>query len=309
MEKKVPSYLEFTKREKNGIVICIIIILLLLWIPNLYEKIYPAKFPPKEELVDVNLKLDSNFNNINPASQRKNYYDNDHSGFKKNESDNKPLTPFPFDPNKLSFEGWKQMGLKDKTIKTIMNYTSKGGKFRKPDDIKKVWGISEKQAEQLIPFVIISDKNESSIKNLQNNTSLPKKQSKSIDVNTCDSATLEQLKGIGAGFARRIIHYRDRLGGFHSIAQIAEVYGLPDSVFQKIKPLLVLSNDKIKKININTAQLEELKSHPYIRYKLANAIIQYRNQHGNFQNAEDLKKIILMDNDSYSKIINYISLR
>ncbi len=309
MERKPASnYLEFSRKEKNGIVICMAIIIFLLWLPSIYEKLNPPVLPTKDELLDAYLQTDSAAEKKQHEYYRGNHYSNDQIGNDENRTNTSSLHLFPFDPNTLSDEGWRQIGLKEKTIKTILNYTSKGGKFRKPDDIKKIWGISEKQAEQLIPFVVINEKVTATSKDYHNSNSSQKNQFKTIDINTSDSATLEQLKGVGFGLARRIINYRERLGGFYSILQIGEVFGLPDSVFQKIKPQLMLSDKNIKKININKAQLDELKAHPYIRYKLANAIIQYRNQHGNFGHTEDLKKIILMDNESYNKIINYISL-
>lgn len=306
MERKQQSnYLEFSKKERNGIIVCLLLIAFLIWLPSLYEIIFLPEIPAITHFQDSLIEIDSTLEKTN----EKWYGQTKNNKLKVSYTTDKfSLKPFAFDPNTISLDGWLKMGLREKTAKTIINYTSKGGKFRKPEDLKKIWGISEEQAEQLIPYVNIQEQETHKTINHQNVLSSKQKLVQIVDINSCDSATLEQLPFIGSGFAKRIISYRQKLGGFHSLLQIAEVYGLPDSVFQKIKPHLMLSDKKIKKININKAQLEELKSHPYIRYRLANAIIQYRNQHGNFVEKEDLKKIMLIDNESYNKIMDYISL-
>jgi competence ComEA-like helix-hairpin-helix protein len=91
------------------------------------------------------------------------------------------------------------------------------------------------------------------------------------------------------------------------VEQIGETYGLPDSTFQKIKPFLNAGAAEIKKININTATKDELKAHPYIRWNLANAIVEYRNQHGTFNSVDDLKNIALIDEEVMAKIAPYLA--
>ena len=89
---------------------------------------------------------------------------------------------------------------------------------------------------------------------------------------------------------------------------MAETFGLPDSVYRKIQPLLVNTQTEVNKININQAPTETLKAHPYIRYALANAIVQYRKQNGNFTRVEDIKKIMMVDENLYRKIAPYLAV-
>src|SRR6185436_20843184 len=103
-----------------------------------------------------------------------------------------------------------------------------------------------------------------------------------IDINTADTTAFISLPGIGSKLAVRIVTFREKLGGFYSVLQIGETFGLPDSTFQKIKQYLKLENTTIKKININTATVDELKAHPYIKWSIANPIVAYRNEHGRF---------------------------
>jgi competence ComEA-like helix-hairpin-helix protein len=129
-----------------------------------------------------------------------------------------------------------------------------------------------------------------------------------VDINTADTSAFIALPGIGNKLALRIVNFRDKLGGFYSIDQIGETYGLPDSVFRKIKPFLKFETNLVKKFNINTATKDEMKSHPYIKWNLANAIVEYRNQHGNFSSLEDLKKVSLITTEVFDKIKFYLAL-
>jgi len=116
------------------------------------------------------------------------------------------------------------------------------------------------------------------------------------------------LPGIGNKLANRIVTFREKLGGFYKIDQVGETFALPDSTFQKIKPRLILTNNSVKQININTATIDELKTHPYIRYQIGNAIIQYRTQHGSFSSIEDIKKIVLVTDEIFNKAAPYLKV-
>jgi competence protein ComEA len=221
---------------------------------------------------------------------------------------------FEFDPNTLAREGWQKLGLRDKTIATIQNYLSKGGKFRKPEDLQRVYGLFPDEYKRIAPYIRIQPKEETG-----NYQKLERKdphfvtsQKTSavryaiIDINVADTTAWIALPGIGNKLATRIVNFRDKLGGFHSISQVGETFGLPDSTFQKIKQYLKLDNPETRKININTATPEELKAHPYIRYQLANPIIAYRELHGPFGNLEQLKKIMVITNEVFDKISPYL---
>jgi len=136
----------------------------------------------------------------------------------------------------------------------------------------------------------------------------PIKKIENVEINTADSTALDALPGIGPYFARHIVMYRNKLGGFYSIEQVKEVYGLSDSTFQEIKPYLTIKAGNIHTINVNTATKEQLKAHPYIRWQLANMIVDYRNQHGKFAAIDDLKKIQLITDEVFAKIKPYLSL-
>ncbi|MBM3922533.1 MAG: helix-hairpin-helix domain-containing protein [Sphingomonadales bacterium] len=138
-----------------------------------------------------------------------------------------------------------------------------------------------------------------------------KRQARSYDptfLNSADSADLEKLPGIGPVLASRIIRYRNKLGGFYEKAQLREVYGISDSLFSLLQPLLLLtsSNALIRTIDINHICFDSLRQHPYLRWEKARAIIRYREANGPFRSEKDLRNIWTLDSLTLAKILPYI---
>jgi DNA uptake protein ComE-like DNA-binding protein len=133
-----------------------------------------------------------------------------------------------------------------------------------------------------------------------------RKRAEPFDINTADTAAFIALPGIGSKLAARIVLFRDKLGGFYDVKQVGEVYGLQDSVFRKISPMLKCDAGHIKKIDINSAEQEALKVHPYIRWQMASALVAYREQHGSFHSVEDIAKLENVDMEAVKKMMPYI---
>ena len=217
---------------------------------------------------------------------------------------------FPFDPNTAGFDDWQRLGLNEKTSKTILKYVSKGGKFYKPEDLQKIWGMPEGFYDRVKDYIQITSVTRNYPANNYESKPFVREEKKVVivNINVGDTADFIALPGIGSKLSARIIAFREKLGGFYSVEQVGETYGLPDSTFQKIKGRLQIDGNGITKINVNTATKDELKVHPYIRWNLANAIVEYRNQHGAFKSLEELKNIVLIDEVMYTKIAHYLSL-
>ncbi len=214
---------------------------------------------------------------------------------------------FEFDPNTLDANGWKKLGLRDKTINTLLNYRSKGGKFRKPEDISKIWGLRPDEAARIIPYAKIASTQSEAPKALYANAAPVAKTLTSIDINTATAYDFKNLPGIENGLQYRIIKFREKLGGFISINQVRETYGLTDSAFQLMLPYLKYGNTKITKLNINTATEVDLDAHPYISAYTAKSIALYRTQHGNFASINDLRKISAIKEDMLQKMLPYLT--
>jgi len=224
---------------------------------------------------------------------------------------------FYFDPNTLSPEGWKKLGLRDKTIRTIRNFLSKGGKFREEKDIGKIYGLAKPEVERLLPYVRLKRSNftteygrKPGIRYAKPYTRDERPMVSPVEVNTADTAAFIALPGIGSKLASRIVLFREKLGGFHSIDQVAEVYGIPDSTFQLIRSRLVMAAGlpPLKMLHINSDDADKLKQHPYVRWNIANAIVQFRHQHGPFKSIEQLQQIDLVSPAILKKLTPYVSL-
>jgi len=219
---------------------------------------------------------------------------------------------FYFDPNTATANDWAKLGIREKTINTIHNFIAKGGKFHAPEDIAKIWGLHADEIKRLMPLVRIKeDVQADKFESKQPEKVLPNKKTYPVtlvDVNAADSISLIGLPGIGPRLSQRIITFRNKLGGFYAIGQVGETFGLPDSTFQAIRQRLTINASGIRKININTATLDEMKSHPYLRFAVANSIVQYRTQHGKFSSVEDLKKIMTITEEVYDKVVPYLKV-
>jgi competence protein ComEA len=313
----ISGYLNFTKRERTGTLALLVLIAVLILLPFLFPFFIKKKNYEhdafEKEIASLTIKQ------ADTASKyhRKNY-DEDQPQYARPSEKNYAGKEqwkgelFYFDPNTLDEAGWKKLGIRDKTIATIKNYVSKGGKFNKPDDIRKIWGLNDEEKGRLEPYIKIESAAKENLYPAKNYdkpaTEKPKYTPSVIDINTADTTVFIALPGIGSKLSQRIVTFREKLGGFHSIEQVGETFGLPDSTFQKIKLRLIVSNPVVKQLNINTATLDELKSHPYIRYAIANAIVQYRVQHGNFSSLPDLKKIMTITEEVFTKAVPYLKI-
>jgi competence protein ComEA len=310
------EYLTFTRKERIGLIVIVILIIGIWIFPKLVDSTKSKSAIIDTSWINAAKKLQRTPENSQNSSGSKDENIDD-LVYDKTASEHSPGTKnelFYFDPNSLSGEGWKKLGIHEKTIITIQKYLTKGGHFYKPEDLKKIYGLHPDEYSSLEPYIRIETasnyQNENNTK-----TELKKDQSSNnntkhpvIEINVADTSAFIELPGIGGKLAVRIVNFRDRLGGFYSIDQIGEIYGLPDSTFQRIKPFLKLENISIKKINVNTATKDEMKTHPYIKWNLANAIVEYRNQHGNFSTLDDLKQISLITDDIFNKIKFYLTL-
>ncbi len=309
------DWLRFSKKDRVGAMVVIGLMLFIYLLPKLSAKNNETlAIVPNNILKNAIDTLQSKSN-----EERENLYAEEESAnnYHYEPSQSKGFTAgalFQFDPNTISALEWRRLGLNERTIKTINNYTNKGGKFYKPEDLKKIWGMPDGFYERVEEYISIasSPRKENTYTPQYAGANLYEKKERkinTININEGDTTAFIALPGIGSKLAFRIVNFRNKLGGFYSVNQVSEAYGLPDSTFQKIKPFLKEDASGIKKININTATKDELKIHPYIKWNLANAIVEYRIQHGEYKSLEDLKNIDLVEEVTFKKIAPYFTLQ
>jgi competence protein ComEA len=211
------------------------------------------------------------------------------------------IQPFQFDPNKASLDTLLRLGLTNKEANTLINYRIKGGKFRQPEDIKKVYGIAENKADKLIPYIKFKTGPQKKVK-----VATSKQINSLFDINRSDSAALERLPGIGPVLSGRIIKYRHLLGGFASVDQLKEVYGLPAETFELIKGRIYADSSTIIKININSAGYKEIIHLPYFEKYEVTSILKYRELKGKVTAIADLTDNKIITAEKAVKVRPYL---
>jgi competence protein ComEA len=201
------------------------------------------------------------------------------------------------------------LGLSVKQANVVANYRKNGGKFYRPDDFKKVYVIDSVVFRKLEPWIRIT-----TIANEY--YGMPKVDSLSsrnvtpiiVELNSTDTLELVKVKGIGRVFARRIIAYRNLLGGYVDIHQLNEVYGIKKELVSSISAQIAIDTTKIRKIDLNQVAFEDLKKHPYISDYQAKAIVYYRSKVEKIKDKNELIKNKIIPNEKYQKIKSYLTV-
>jgi competence protein ComEA len=304
MLSKLKDFFNFNSTERNGILLMLLIIIIVAFIPRLYRHFSkPAEtdfrgFQKDVEQFEASLVADS--------MVREKQFSN---GKLKpgNNSQNEKVLLFPFDPNHTSKEQWKQLGLKDWQIRIIDNYLSKGGKFQKKEDFEKIYGLSRNQFESMEPFIQLPAVKEKITIAVSVQPQFHKK-SIVVDINTADTSLLQELRGIGPAFAKRIVRYRDLLGGFYSPVQLLEVYGFDQQKYEMVAENCITGEGPFRKFNLNTTTTADLKKHPYLDYYIAKAIVDRRIAKGKYHSVEQLREIPLIADTLFQKLRHYLTV-
>lgn len=129
-----------------------------------------------------------------------------------------------------------------------------------------------------------------------------------INLNEADSAMLEALPGIGEHLSARIIKYRDRLGGFHEVAQLKEVYGLQDTVLKILASrVFVPLNGSLTKLDVNKCSYADFRHHPYMGHAFAKSLVAFRKTHGEIKTIEDLYQLVAVKKEEIERMKPYFS--
>ena len=203
---------------------------------------------------------------------------------------------FPFDPNTADSTQLLKLGLRPWQVKNVYKYRSRGGVYRKKEDFARLYGLTVKEYRELEPYIRISPDYTTPASTLvgeveehhgRDTLKYPVKVEvpSSVNLNTTDTMQLRKVPGVGEAFARRIIKYGQRLGGFVSPEQLREIEDFPEEAI----PYFVVQHPKTQKINLNKLTLNQLQRHPYISFYQAKAITEYRRLHGPLHSLQDLK--------------------
>lgn len=231
---------------------------------------------------------------------------------RRTETASASYTLFPFNPNTADSMTLNQLGISPRVASNIIKYRSKGGNFKSPDDLKKIYGLSQEKFDELKPYINISTPTADSLTNehaqVQPLTAIANDTvaNLSIELNTADSCQLTQLKGIGPYYAREIIRYRNQLGGFTHVEQLLEIPHMREDNFNQIVSHCTVDTTKIRRINVNKASVDYLKRHPYINFYQARVIYEFRRAKGQLDGMQDLRRFDEFTEQDIQKLTPYL---
>ena len=301
--EELRKFLSFNKGERIAIITILAVVLLLVLACVLHR--------PRVSLDEASLRnLDSLLALRNAAIEEQ----------QQNATQNVvqqviELTPFPFNPNTMTEEEGKRIGLTDRQIRNIINYRDKGGKFYSKSDLAKLYTITEEDFAQLEPFIVLPEVARRSTSNAdsekkptQQEEAKPeeKKAIPIVDLNTVDSLTLVELPQIGPYTALRIIEFREKLGGFVDKEQLRDVKGMDEARFSAIEPYINLGETETRKIDINRADFKTLVHHPYLNYEQVKRIFNQREKRGMIKNWVQLEALIKDDGEVNPLLEHYV---
>ncbi|NTW24111.1 MAG: helix-hairpin-helix domain-containing protein, partial [Lentimicrobium sp.] len=294
MKNQLIEYFSFGKAERIAIITVITLIILLVLLPSVYNR-FRKPVVVKDSMFDKEIADFLKQEEAQAATTR--------SGFDFTNPDREivrqTIMPFEFDPNTLDAAGWQKLGFSEKQAAGVVKYREKGGSFRKNEDLKKLFIITAEIYKTLEPFLRIEEKKE----NQNSNPNTKKKASYAsgnkpvkyqAELNSADSAELVKVYGIGPATARRIIKYREKLGGYASVEQLREVTGIDSARYEMIKSGVFTDATVITGIDVNKLSVTQLRQHPYIDYYVAKAIVDNRIKKGSYSSPDELKEIPLI---------------
>lgn len=300
------EYFTFSRSEQRGILVLVVLIVLLIVAPFFYRS-FITELPTDD--LEIKDKVDSFFSALTLRQ--------DESALPQNKTIEELEVPlskkteyFNFDPNTIQVEELVQLGLSLKQAQVIDRYRSRGGIFRTPSDFAKVYVIDSNLFIKLKPWIRINPEIATSRNNaFRDSTKKTPEKPIVIELNTTDTLELLKVKGIGKAFARRIIAYRELLGGFVNIKQLQEVYGIKPDMFNEISKSFIVDSTLIRTINLNLVTYEDIKKHPYITEYQAKAIIYYRGKVGAISSINELVKNKIIPGDKFALLKSYLVLR
>lgn len=214
----------------------------------------------------------------------------------QHESTNK----FLFNPNEATEAELFSLGLNRFQCKNLISYRNRGGRFVRNEDLLKVYGVDSALYRDLEKWI-----------NLGPGPAEPevKEMPASIEINLADSAVLTTLPGVGAVFASRIIRFRESLGGFYSVAQMKEVWGMTDENFRKFSSRITVDSTLIRTLRINFSDVRTLSRHPYITNNQARMIVDIRSSEGPIREVDVLCEKKVFNDEAMRKVSHYLTCR
>jgi competence protein ComEA len=292
-KKVLREYFAFPKKERRAIWV-----LFILWILLLLVQLYRTAFYQyKASDFSYSIIINQQFNELDEQALNS-------SSYKKARQRS---ANYQYYFKYIKYDDLRSLGMEAKDAAVIWQQKQKGLKLYHIHDVDSISGISN-ASKQILKNRLRFFESKKYFNSQERKPYVPTEITL-VDLNTADTTAIDEIKGIGTGTAKRVLKYRERLGGYISIEQLKEVWGLDSAAFEILKKRIRIQENSQKRININTADVQTLGKHPYIGYSLAKLIVNYRLQHGNYTDVKELLNIHVMNEEILSKIESYIGIK
>lgn len=298
------DFFYFTKTERQGILVLVVLIIVFFSLPYVFLLQNQAEETDASEQELAEKEFQAFIASLKTDSTRLYSSESKREIYKKRE-----IRLAAFDPNTADSATFLSLGLPAWMARNILRYRSRQGQFRKPEDFKKVYGLTEEQYRMLRPYIQIAplfQKKDSMqtllVQQTPKDTLFKYLPGTRIELNTADTTELKKIPGIGSGIARRIVAYRQRLGGYSHIGQLKEIH----LKAELLHPWFTIDERQIHPININKTSLEKMMRHPYISFYQAKVIIEYRKKKGNISSLKQLSLYEEFTPADWKRLVPYI---
>ena len=300
MNKRKRIYFVMTAEQWLGVVVLVVLVVGTLMVVKRFQ-------PPKEdETVWVNDSTKSQFadyqekqDSIRKAQWRK-------------QRDTIAIRMEVFEPNTADSSTLVHLGFKPWQAKNMIKYRAAGGKYRKPEDLKKLYGMTDSMFQALTPYIYIAREEVDSVAvDSLRKDSLPRWEEENKDtilnLRTADTVELKMIHGIGSYRARQIVRYREQLGGFVSVEQVLEAKGMENVDADSLLAHFWIDSVKIEPMNVNSVGVQRLSRHPYLRFEQAQAIYELRRKKIRLDSIQQLQQIECISAETLEKIAPYLN--
>ncbi len=259
------SYFNFNRKEKIGVVTLSALILFLTVVLNVGSSTYvPDPFEVDYTKLDFLTLKESDSTQLNAN------YSSNNAG---NPTTYSSQSIEDFDPNTIGIEDWVKMGFSQKQAQSIVDYRQRFGPFKRKEDLKKLYVISPEKYAQIEPHIIILTIETNTIQTQPTTTRTTN--SLEVELNNASIEELIRLRGIGEGYAKRIVNYRSKIGGFIDFSQVEKI-SISDEAKESLRQFGTINPLLVTKTNINTATKEQIKAIPFSNWLVVAAIIKQR---------------------------------
>jgi len=315
LKKHIGNLFIMTRSERNGVLVLVVMLMIVMLIRFFSPMFMKSDDRYLKEIEEKIAQLENQKDSIRLQNTESNLLEQKNASTSSartqpNGTSVKSIKLFPFDPNTVNFNELKQLGFSEKTAGILIKYRDKGGRFNRVTDLLKVYGVDSSFFQSIEPYIDIKKDTNQVKKPIISEVELFKPQKPLIiEINSADSAQWTQLPGIGPVYAKRICNFRSYLGGFVNTEQIKEVYNFPEETYNNISKYLTVDATKIVTINLNFANVDELKKHPYCDFSQAKKIIEYRSKRGSYETVDQLLNDSVLSAVEFNQLMPYLRVK